>query len=402
MAKQISVGLAGLGGYSNFFLSALLDNMPGNVQFAGAISRNPQRCARLEDLNKRGVKLFTSLEEFYNDLTVDLMIIPSPIQYHVPHTCVALENGSHVLCEKPVCGLVQEIETMKNARETAGKLVAIGYQWSFSRAIQALKKDVLAGVFGAPRVFKSFVLWPRPDKYYHRNNWAGKLQDPSGNWVLDSPVHNATAHFLHNSLYVLGDRTDRSAVPESIEIEAFRAYPIENYDTGVVRCITDTGVTVLHYASHATKERIEPIFEFRFENAVVSFADGKQEIIARFSDGSTRAYGSPMDDPHEKIRQTIDAVLNDKPTLCGIEAATPLTLCVNGGQESITEIADFPPDIIEKKPENDTFFLAVKGLKEMLDGCYKAGVMPSERGYALARKADPVSLVGYSSYPQIR
>ena len=40
------------------------------------------------------------------------------------------------------------------------KIVAIGYQWSFSDAIQKLKADVIAGIFGKPRRLKTLVLWP--------------------------------------------------------------------------------------------------------------------------------------------------------------------------------------------------------------------------------------------------
>ena len=32
-----------------------------------------------------------------------------------------------------------------------GVFVAIGFQWSFSRAVQALKRDVMAGVLGKPK-----------------------------------------------------------------------------------------------------------------------------------------------------------------------------------------------------------------------------------------------------------
>ncbi|MBD3346337.1 MAG: hypothetical protein GF401_14880 [Chitinivibrionales bacterium] len=155
MGKDISVGLAALTGYSNFFLSALLDRTVSSVTFAGAISINPNECIRLQELKDRRIRIFSSFEAFYDNLSVDLMIIPTPIQYYVPHTCFALEQGSNVLCEKPICGVVQGIQTMKNVRDRTGKLVAIGYQWSFSRAIQALKQDVLKGVFGAPKSLKA-------------------------------------------------------------------------------------------------------------------------------------------------------------------------------------------------------------------------------------------------------
>ena len=38
-----------------------------------------------------------------------------------------------------------------------------------------------------------------------------KMDD--GSPVFDSPAHNATAHYLHNMLYLLGDTTTESAFP---------------------------------------------------------------------------------------------------------------------------------------------------------------------------------------------
>ena len=40
---------------------------------------------------------------------------------------------------------------MAASQNQSGKRVAIGYQWSFSQAIQQLKKDILDGVFGKAR-----------------------------------------------------------------------------------------------------------------------------------------------------------------------------------------------------------------------------------------------------------
>ena len=55
-------------------------------------------------------------------------------------------------------------------------------------------------------------LWPRDERYYSRNGWAGVKRTNDGTWILDSPTNNACAHFLHNMFYVLGDRIERCKV----------------------------------------------------------------------------------------------------------------------------------------------------------------------------------------------
>ena len=162
-------------------------------------------------------------------------------------------HGSHVLCEKPLCVTPDQAREMMRARDAAGRQVSIGYQWSFSPVIQRLKRDILAGVLGEPRRLSTMVLWPRDETYYRRNRWAGRLYTGQGHPVFDSPVNNACAHYLHNMLYVLGDRVDASAAPARVTAELYRANGIETYDTAALRCWTSGGVEIVFVVSHATR-----------------------------------------------------------------------------------------------------------------------------------------------------
>ncbi len=120
-----------------------------------------------------------------------------------------------------------------------------------SRAIQELKKDVRDGVLGRPVRFKCLVLWPRPISYFQRNDWAGKIRSESGAWIFDSPVHNATAHYLHNLFFLLGDDPASSAMPLDVQAECYRVNAIENYDAAAVRC---------HVANHHYPDEVDTFF----------------------------------------------------------------------------------------------------------------------------------------------
>jgi predicted dehydrogenase len=119
-------------------------------------------------------------------------------------TLTALRGGSHVLCEKPAAATPKEAVRMQEAAQAAGRHLAIGYQWSYSRAVQDLKRDILQGRFGRPVGLKSIVLWPRDAAYYHRAPWAGRMQDGEGRPIRDSVANNATAHYLHTMFFLLG------------------------------------------------------------------------------------------------------------------------------------------------------------------------------------------------------
>src|SRR5690606_33552608 len=99
--------------------------------------------------------------------------------------------------------------------------------------------------------------WPRSSAYYSRNAWAGRVR-LAGEWVLDSPVSNAFAHFLMLALFWAGRTAEAAAEPTEIDAELYRAGSIESFDTASLRLQTGEGVEILFYGSHAGQEEVVP------------------------------------------------------------------------------------------------------------------------------------------------
>lgn len=382
MATDTTIALVGIGGYGSIYVSALLDadEEEHEFRFAAAVDPTPGLCDRLEELRGRQIPIYPTLDELYAHHSPDLVVIASPFQYHAAQTVQALEHGSHVLCEKPMCVTVEQAADMRRARDAAGRRVAIGYQWSFSPAIQRLKADIGAGLFGEARQLKTMVLWPRDETYYGRNRWAGRRRDAGGRPVFDSPVSNACAHYLHNMLYVLGGRVDRSAVPSRVTAELYRAHAIENYDTAALRCRTDAGAEILFIVSHATRQSRGPQFVYEFERATVTFSEQSgSEIVAKLADGTTRSYGSPWAASDVgKMWSTLRAIRSGRAPACGIEASVAQTQVTAAAQRSVADVTPFPEDLKRIAGPAGSRKTWVVGLEEALAGCYESGKLPSE------------------------
>lgn len=404
MSDTVTVALVGIAGYGTHFVETVLDHSEGlNIKCVAAIARRPQRCERLDELKSAGAAVYSSMEEFYAESAADLVVISSPIHLHRRQTCLALENGSNVLCEKPVAATIQEAREMSTAEERSGKFVAIGYQWSFARAIQALKSDIMDGTLGNPKRLKTMLLWPRDEVYYSRNDWAAKRKTPEGDWVLDSPINNATAHYLHNMFYVLGSTRETSAIPVDVVAEMYRANDIENFDTGILRCHTDSGIEMLFYSTHAASTRIGPVAHYEFENADVHYdgnAEGDPQFIATFRDGTVKEYGSPITDDRKKFPDSVESVRTGAPVACGIQAASSQTLCLNGTQDSVPEVMDFPREIVRADGEPGSRQIWVDGLEEIFTECYDRWILPSEHGGAKwAEQGKKIDLRNYGDFP---
>ncbi len=379
MRDPVKIVLVGAGGYGGYYLAPLLSQEETRgFRLVGVIDPDPEKCNYLSELRARKIPFFARLEEFFARDGCDLAILSSPIHHHCEQTCLALAHGSHVLCEKPLCATREQIDRMQSAEKASGKTVTIGYQWAFSTSIQRLKADSLAGRFGQPLRFRTMVGWPRDEAYYRRNHWAGRIHTPDGEPVLDSPVNNATAHHLHNMLYLLGPEVAASAYPRSTEAELWRANPIENYDTAALCVDIGSGVEVLFYTSHAVKEEKGPVFSYEYEEAIVSYTPTQGRMIAQLHGGGAIDYGFPEDLSHEKIWAAVESARSGRPPLCGIAAAAAHTLCVVQAQEAVAGIQDFPSSLICVNRSGSAPRLYVEGLWETMNQCYQEGKLFSE------------------------
>ena len=396
----VSIVLCGIGGMGAVYVQALLERIDrGEFKIDAAVDPVPERCPQLSRLREMKIPIFPDLESFYLRGEAEFAIVSSPIQFHASQTCLALSRGSNVLCEKPMAATIQDARRMARARDKADRWLAVGYQWSFSTAIQNLKADILSGLFGRPIRFKCLYLWPRDEAYYGRNDWAGRKRNREGAWILDSPANNAMAHDLHNMFYILGNGISKSAVPVETEAELYRAYDLENCDTAAVRGRTDSGVEFLFLVSHVSRTDKGPVFLCEFEKGAV-FCEGRNtDIKARLSDGSLKTYGCPDQEPMKKLWDCLESVRTEAPPVCGPDAAMSQTLCVNGMQDSMPEIVDVPRDLVIREGPPGRARILVDGLDEIFERGYASRRLPSELGVPWARRGRKIDLRAYERFP---
>ena len=309
--EKSRVMLVGTGGYAGFYLETL--EKPEFTQKAEFVCAVDPFCApeTKERLEKQGVRVFDDMQTAY-DATgpIDLTLCVTPLPYHLEHIRMAVQNGSHVLCEKPAAPVMEQLEPMIRLEKESGKCVAIGFQWSFAPAMLACKQDILSGRYGKPLFAKALVLWPRPESYFKRGSgWGGKRFADDGSIINDSVASNATAHYLHNLYFMFGDLLSTSAMPEQLRMSVARANDIENYDTVCVEATLSNGARVLYLASHAVSETQNPLIEYRLENAVIRY-DCETNRLAAFSYSGELLcdYGDVDGSVDTKVHTVLDAV----------------------------------------------------------------------------------------------
>jgi len=401
MRDILNIGLIGIGGFGSQYVKLLLEEGERRgVVFVGAVDPLPEASPYCAMLEERGVPVFPSISDFYSRISADLMVICSPIHFHSEQGALAMEQGSHVLCEKPVSATVQEALELIRVRDITGRLFAVGFQWAYDPAFRQLKSAVLQSKLGKPKRLSSLVLWPRDTGYFARP-WAGRIKTKEGRWVWDSIVNNAAAHFLHAMLHLLGKSEELSAWPVKVTAELYRANSIENFDTAALRVVTEDEVEICFYASHAVRDTVGPVFRFEFEEGTVFYNDptvpeSRATLLVRYRNGTVTEFGKPSHNSLEKLWVVVDAIRGRGAIPCPLESGLAHTTCVQGVQESMPDIRMFPSSLINRT--GNPVLVWVEGLAETLFSCYQMGLLPFELSVPWARQGVPVRLSTYLSH----
>lgn len=234
----------------------------------------------------RGVKVFDDyramLETCHGSL--DMVVIPTPIQLHAEMHAATTAFGLPAYLEKPPTLDYAELETMIAADARARKSSLVGFNFIIEKARLSLKRRLLDGEFGAIRGATLSALWPRPASYFARNDWAGRLV-LRGHVVLDSCFGNAMAHFVHNLLFWTGGPELFSwAQIAAVRAELYRAHAIEGADTFFVETDTTAGVTMRFALSHACAGPSTQCEIVLCDKATLRYSVGRH-IEIRWNDG---------------------------------------------------------------------------------------------------------------------
>ncbi|RPJ03331.1 MAG: gfo/Idh/MocA family oxidoreductase [Spirochaetaceae bacterium] len=394
----VPVAVLGAGGYAGHHIEFITHLATENRAFLSAVViRDPDRpgyreietrCARA------GAVIYRSMEDLLHKEAgrTQLVVIPSPIHLHAGQSQAALKAGYHVLCEKPAAGTVEETSSMMSTSRDTGLLLAVGYHQIFSTGVQEMKKVAVSGRMGKLLKAKTIALLPRPESYYKRNSWAGRLSVEGTN-IYDSPLQNATSHQLNNMLYIAGASHHESAGVAEVYGENYRLKPIESADTQYIRIRTNDGAVLHQWASHACEVREYPLQEFFFENGKMELIHSNPAII-RFYENKN---GFPvicreMEDDSDSNRHLVyhnifDAMSGKAVVLSSIFNSWQETLCVQmcfQSSSGVVQLDSSQGDIIQASGDRN---MVIRDIVPLLKKLYKQEIGFYDASVPWARKS---------------
>ena len=168
MTRKLRMGMVG-GGTGSFIgdvhrKAAAIDGMIELV--CGAFSSTAEKSiASGKDLNLDEDRCYGTFEEMIQkekallaDKRMDFVAIVTPNHMHFPPAKMALENGFHVVCDKPVTLSLDEAIKLKTVIEKSGKLFALTHNYTGNSMVKQAKAMVAKGDLGKIRKIQAQYL----------------------------------------------------------------------------------------------------------------------------------------------------------------------------------------------------------------------------------------------------
>lgn len=198
-SKIVNVGLIGFGLSGRYFHAPFLTTNPG-FKLKTVVERSKNEAQEFDP----EIENARSVDELLSDPEIDLVFICTPNETHFPYAMDALENGKHVVIEKPFSATEEEAKQLVAVAEEKG-LVLTAYQnrrWDsdFLTIKKLIEEDKLGKIVEYECRYDRF----RP--VVPTESWKEKSVPVGGN------LYNLGPHLIDQALVLFGE-------PETVTAE---------------------------------------------------------------------------------------------------------------------------------------------------------------------------------------
>lgn len=181
--------------------------------------------------------VYATLDDALSGEQPDLVHICTPPWLHSEQSLAALASGAWVLCEKPPCASLAQLDAIEHAERSSGCYCATVFQWRYGSGMAYVHRALKAGQFGRPLLAVCNTLWYRGPEYFSVP-WRGKWKTEVG-----GPTVGHGIHLMDSLLWLLGDWADVSArtatLDRDIEVEDVSVATIR-FESGALATVTNS------------------------------------------------------------------------------------------------------------------------------------------------------------------
>ena len=158
MSKKIKLGILGGGGNSLIgILHRVAASMFDRYELIGGVfnSDHDESLKFAEDLGIRTDRIYADLDTFINEESnlpeeerIQVVSVLTPNFLHFPMAKQLLENGFHVICEKPLTTTLEEAKVLEETLQKSKTIFAVTYTYTGYPMVRQMREMIREGEIG--------------------------------------------------------------------------------------------------------------------------------------------------------------------------------------------------------------------------------------------------------------
>jgi predicted dehydrogenase len=185
MSDKLKTAVVGIGKVTDMHTAALVNL--DESEFTAVCSRSKEKAENYA--SQFGVRAYDDVAEMVSREKIDVVIVLTPHPNHKDPTIAALEEGAHVLVEKPLASSLEDCDAMLEVSRRTDRRIGMICQRRWFRPVIRVKEAIESGKIGTPAFGTVNMLGWRSREYYESDPWRGKWKDEGGGVLVNQAPH---------------------------------------------------------------------------------------------------------------------------------------------------------------------------------------------------------------------
>ncbi|MGA0325397.1 MAG: Gfo/Idh/MocA family protein [Limisphaerales bacterium] len=189
--EKVRIGIVGMGNMGKYHADYLIKGKVAHAELAAVCSTSPEKLSAYKD----PVAVFGNGEEMIRSGSIDAVLVATPHYQHTSLGICAIENGIHLMVEKPISAHKADAERLIEVSTQHPDIVFGGmFQLRTEPRYLKLKKLIADGDLGdIVRINWIITDWFRTEAYYASGGWRATWKGEGGGVLLNQCLHQLDA-----------------------------------------------------------------------------------------------------------------------------------------------------------------------------------------------------------------
>lgn len=189
--ERIRIGIIGVGNMGSSHCNNIVKGEVPEMELAAVADLRESRRQWAKENLPEQVRIFEDGDQLIISGCCDAVLVAVPHYDHPRFVVRALENGLHVISEKPAGVYTKQVREMNEAAKKSDKVFAMMFNQRTNHVYRKMKELVAGGEYGKiKRVNWIITDWYRTQAYYNSGGWRATWDGEGGGVLLNQCPHN--------------------------------------------------------------------------------------------------------------------------------------------------------------------------------------------------------------------